>query len=105
MLVWDDLDPDEKVKVYDRGIDLSPEKKESYYETIVKYRIGDCWIPQLERQEALALEVDHLLDCIEGSASPITDGGAGRQVVRMLEAASASLNEHGRPIVLSEYVA
>jgi predicted dehydrogenase len=92
MLVWDDLAADEKLRIYDRGITLSePSSDEDVYRQIVSYRAGDAWIPTLERHEALGLEIDHFLDCIEGTAVPLTDGEAGRHVVRLLEATSASL--------------
>jgi predicted dehydrogenase len=104
MLVWDDVNVDEKLKVYDRGIEIPPEGEHDprYYEIAVKYRIGDCWIPTLESHEALALEVDHFIDCIRSGETPITGGEVGRRVVGMLEASSLSLREHGQPIGLSE---
>jgi predicted dehydrogenase len=105
MLVWNDLDPDEKVKVYDRGINLDRAGGERLYKKLVDYRIGDVWTPQLDRREALAVEVDHFVDCVEGRAEPITGGAAGRQVVRLLEAASASLRERGRAVDVGELVA
>jgi predicted dehydrogenase len=104
MLVWDDLAADEKVKVYDRGITLSP-GDEGFYNRLVDYRIGDVWTPQLDRREALAVEVDHFLDCVRGLAEPVSGGAVGRQVVRLLEAAGASLRERGRAIELAQYVA
>jgi predicted dehydrogenase len=100
MLVWNDLAADEKVKVYDKGITVGEPGDPDYYAAAVSYRIGDAWIPQLARHEALALEADHFIDCILNGARPITGGEAGRDVVRLLEATSASLREGGRPIDL-----
>jgi predicted dehydrogenase len=101
MLMWDDLAADEKLKVYDRGITLPDHSDESYYKARVDYRVGDAWIPQVDRREALATEIDHFVDCIFDGDAPITGPGAGRKVVRMLEATSASLEAGGRPIDLA----
>ena len=100
MVVWNDLDPDEKIKVYDKGIDQQPDTQEQAYKALVSYRIGDAWIPQVERHEALALEASHFLDCIRGGATPTTPGEAGREVVRLLEATTHSLREGGRAVEL-----
>jgi predicted dehydrogenase len=102
MLLWDDLAADEKVKVYDRGFSLADSGDEAYYRTRVDYRIGDAWIPQVDRREALATEIDHFVDCVRNGAEPITGGEAGLEVVRLLEATSASLQDGGRAIELSE---
>lgn len=104
MLVWDDLAADEKLKIYDRGIRLADPGDETYYKARVDYRIGDAWIPQVDRREALATEVDHFVDCIRDGVDPITNGEAGLEVVRMLEASSASLQDGGRAVELSEVV-
>lgn len=95
MLAWDDLASDEKIKVYDRGIDVSDEDREGVYQKLVAYRMGDIWIPQLERQEALAKEVDHFIDCIEGHDTPRTGAGFGTEIVRLLEATDRSILEGG----------
>ena len=99
MVVWNDLAADEKVRVYDRGVDMTT-GDEDLYQTMVSYRTGDALIPTLERHEALALEVEHFVDCVRGVAEPTTGGDAGRQVVRLLEATSISLREGGRAIDL-----
>ena len=101
MVVWNDLDPDEKIKVYDKGIDQQPDTQEQAYKALVSYRIGDAWIPQVERHEALALEATHFVDCVRGRATPSTPGEAGREVVRLLEATTASLREGGRAVELA----
>ena len=102
MLVWDDLAADEKLRVYDRGFQMVEPSEETYYKARVDYRIGDAWIPQVDRREALAVEIDHFADCIREGASPITGAGNGRDVVRLLEATSASLADGGRTIQLTE---
>ena len=105
MLVWNDLAADEKVKVYDSGFDASPDDEQGLHRTIVSYRTGDVWIPRIERHEALAVELDHFVDCVREGTRPITGGEAGRRVVRLLEATSASLKAGGRAIELAEPVA
>ena len=94
MVVFDDLESSEKVKVYDKGIsvDTSPE---SLYQVMVGYRSGDMWAPQLPIAEALQAEVAHFAACINGKETPVTDGAAGLRVVRLLEAATASLEARG----------
>lgn len=97
MIVFDDLEASEKIKVYDRGIsvDASPENR---YQVLVGYRTGDMWAPHLPVEEALQREVAHFAECITTGATPLTDGHAGLRVVRVLEAATASLGERGVPV-------
>ncbi len=92
MVVYDDLEPMEKIKIYDKGIEVqSPESEEVRYQQLVKYRIGDMLSPVLDLTEALKLEVDHFVDCVLTGTPPITDGQAGLRVVQILEAANRSL--------------
>lgn len=98
MLVWNDLEADEKVKVYDRGVDIKT--REGLYELLVNYRSGDMWAPQLEQVEALRQELSYFVDCIEGGRNPHNDGHAGLRVVRMLEAATLSLSQKGALVSL-----
>lgn len=98
MLVWNDLAADEKIKVYDKGVDIK--SREGVYELLVSYRSGDMWAPQVEQTEALRLELDHLIDCIENNKTPINDGRSGYQVVQVLEAAEQSLKGRGELIKL-----
>ena len=99
MIVYDDLEPSEKVKVYDKGITTDGDK-ESAYQQRIGYRTGDMWAPRLEVTEALEVEVDHFVRCIETGAPSLSDGRAGLRVVQILEAASRSLEERGRPVKL-----
>jgi predicted dehydrogenase len=101
MIVFDDLEASEKVKVYDRGISLDP-SPENVYQMLVGYRTGDMWAPQLPIAEALATETKHFVECIEHRRQPRTDGRAGLRVVRLLEAATQSLAAQGRPVSLSD---
>ena len=97
MIVYDDLEPSEKVKIYDKGVMMS-DSDESIYQALVGYRTGDMWAPQLDPTEALLTEAKHFVRCIRESRRPITDGEAGLRVVRLLEAASESLRAGGRSI-------
>ncbi len=99
MIYYNDLEPSEKIRVYDRGITLDT-KPEGLYQMRVGYRTGDMWSPKLENTEALRVEIAHLLDCIEHKKRPITDGLAGLEVVRMLEAATESMQAQGCPVEL-----
>ena len=100
MLVWDDLQPAEKVRVYDKGVNVSTER--GVYQLLVSYRSGDMWAPRLEETEALQLETRYFLDCIATGQRPLNDGRAGLRVVRMLEAADQSLKRH-REVVFTPH--
>lgn len=93
MLVWNDLEADEKLKIYDKGVDVK--SQEGVYNLLVSYRSGDMWAPQVEQVEALHLELGYFVECIKKSEKPFNDGCAGWKVVRMLEAASKSLAKRG----------
>jgi len=98
MLVWNDLEADEKVKVYDKGVNIT--SREGVYDLLVSYRSGDMWAPQLEQVEALRQEMSYFVDCISSGQDPFNDGCAGLRVVKMLEAASESLKEKGSLVYL-----
>ena len=98
MLVWNDLEADEKLKVYDKGVAIT--NREGVYELLVNYRSGDMWAPQLEQVEALRQELSYFVDCVSNSKDPHNDGCAGLRVVRMLEAATDSLNKRGALVYL-----
>lgn len=94
MILYDDLDPSEKVKVYDKGVRVS-QSPEDVYEMLVSYRSGDMWAPRLDTTEALHTEALHFIDCIENNKQPETDGHAGLRLVRIVEAAERSLRARG----------
>ena len=94
MVVYDDLELSEKVKVYDKGVDVVADRK-SIYEMLVGYRSGDMTAPQLDRTEALRTEVSHFLHCIQTGGKPLSDGESGLRVVRILEAATRSMQNQG----------
>lgn len=97
MLVWNDLEADEKLKIYDRGVKL--QTAENVYEAMVSYRSGDMWSPKVEAAEALKLELGYFAECIEKGQRPFNDGLAGLRVVRMLEAAEGSLKRRGEAVL------
>jgi predicted dehydrogenase len=101
MILFDDLEASDKVKVYDRGISLDPSSPADVYQMLIGYRAGDMWSPQLEVREALHAEAAHFLDCVERRAVPRTGGLAGVRVVRLLEAATESMANHGRLVPLA----
>ena len=100
MIVYDDIEPSEKVKVYDRGISVTDQTTEGVYTMLVSYRTGDMWAPRLDLTEALQLEAGHFIRCVEGQDQPTTGGDAGLRVVRIMEAAATSMREQGRPVEL-----
>ncbi|HET9012058.1 MAG TPA: Gfo/Idh/MocA family oxidoreductase [Gemmatimonadaceae bacterium] len=103
MLVFDDLEASEKIKIYDRGISLNP-SPENVYQMLIGYRAGDMWAPQLAVSEALSVEAAHFVACVRDGATPVTDGEAGLHVVRLLEAATESMAHQGRLVPLGSAV-
>jgi predicted dehydrogenase len=98
MLLWNDLEADEKIKVYDKGVTVT--SREGLYNLLVNYRSGDMWAPQIEQVEALHRELAYFIDCITKDETPMNDGKAGLRVVKMLEAASESLRQRGALVYL-----
>ena len=93
MLVWNDLEADEKLRVYDRGVNIT--SQEGVYDLLVHYRSGDMWAPKVEQGEALRRELTYFVDCVSSGQEPFNDGRSGLRVVKMLEAASESLEKRG----------
>ncbi|HUE82037.1 MAG TPA: Gfo/Idh/MocA family oxidoreductase [Pyrinomonadaceae bacterium] len=100
MILYDDVEPSEKVKVYDKGISVT-QNSEAVYQMLISYRSGDVWAPRLETTEALQTEVTHFIDCIENNIQPETDGLAGLRLVQLIEAADQSLRERGKLIEIA----
>jgi len=98
MLVWNDVEVDEKIKIYDKGVDKV--NAEGVYQLLVSYRSGDMWAPRVEQVEALKLEANYFVECIQKNEKPLNDGQAGLRVVRVLEAANKSLEQKGKIISL-----
>jgi predicted dehydrogenase len=99
MILYDDLEPSEKVKVYDRGVRVS-NNEEDVHKLLVSYRSGDVWAPQLSTKEALLTEIEHFVSCINTGARPLTSGTNGLRVVEMLEHTTQSLRQRGHPVEL-----
>jgi predicted dehydrogenase len=98
MLVWDDIEPDNKIKVYDKGVEITTH--EGVYDLLVSYRSGDMWAPRVEQTEALKLETQCFVESVQNGKTPINDGHAGLRVVKMLEAAEKSLKKKGGLVYL-----
>jgi predicted dehydrogenase len=98
MLVWNDLEADEKIKIYDKGVKVT--SREGLYDLLVHYRSGDMWAPQIEQIEALTRELAYFVGCIAKDETPFNDGEAGLRVVRMLEAANQSIGKRGELVYL-----
>ena len=100
MIVYDDTQPSEKVKIYDKGVELNSSSMEEIYQLKVQYRVGDMYSPKLDDQEALAVETGHFADCIANAKRPMTGGREGLEVVKVLVAAQESLKNRGLPVGL-----
>ena len=99
MILYDDNQPSEKVKIYDKGVVLG-ETMEELYHLKVQYRVGDMYAPKIDDQEALELETAHFADCLINGKKPLTDGNAGLEVVKVLVASEESLKKRGAPVRL-----
>jgi predicted dehydrogenase len=99
MIVYDDLEPSEKIKVYDKGITVT-EDQPGAIDSRIGYRTGDMWAPQVSLTEGLRVEAQHFVECIVHRRQPVTDGHCGLRVTRILEAAARSLSHRGQPIEL-----
>jgi predicted dehydrogenase len=96
MLVWNDLEADEKIRVYDKGIERSGGN--APYDVRVIYRTGDLWVPRVEQVEALSLEARYFVDCIYKNEVPFNDGISGLRVVQMIEAINQSMAQRGEMV-------
>ncbi len=96
MLLWDDLENDEKIRVYDKGVSLN--STESAHNLRIQYRAGDMVSPRVDYQEALKVEAQYFIDCINKSESPMNDGISGLRVVKLLETTSRSMKQHGASV-------
>jgi len=99
MITYDDLQPSEKVKVYDKGISFTDDPKQ-IYQMRVGYRTGDMWAPRLEGSEALRVAAEHFVDCIQHGKAPLTGGHLGLRVVELIEAATSSMRGKGETVYL-----
>jgi len=100
MLVWNDLDAEEKIKVYDKGVSVATQ--ENLRQLLVSYRSGDMWAPQVQEAEALTTELTYFHECLSNNTTPFNDGRAGLRIVQMLEAAELSVKARGRSVYLQQ---
>ena len=100
MITYDDLEASEKLKIYDKGVNFTDDPQK-IYEMRVGYRTGDMWAPLLDSTEALRVEGEHFVDCIENGKAPMTDGYLGLRVVELIEAATRSMKERGRSVQIN----
>ena len=101
MIVYDDLEPTEKIKVYDKGITLN-EPSEDAHQFRIGYRAGDMWAPHISAKEALQAEIEHFTNCVRNGTPPVSSGISGLRVIEVLEAASRSIAEQGKPVMLKQ---
>ncbi|MGI8605407.1 MAG: Gfo/Idh/MocA family protein [Verrucomicrobiales bacterium] len=101
MIVYDDLQTSEKIRIYDVRVERPPHY-DSFAEFQYSYHYGDSYIPHLQQEESLKVECQHFIDCIENGSKPLTDGRDGHDLVRILEASSESLKRNGAPVTFSK---
>jgi predicted dehydrogenase len=99
MIAYDDIEPSEKIKVYDKGISFTSDA-EQIYQMRVGYRSGDMWAPKLEVSEALLVACNHFAECIAQGRAPQTDGHLGLRVVQLIEASMSSMRGKGETVYL-----
>jgi predicted dehydrogenase len=98
MILYDDMESSEKVKVYDRGVDIT--SPELVHRALISYRLGDMWAPKLDQTEALRMVAAEFVGCVKTGRRPLTDGLGGLNVVKILEAAEMSIKRRGREVKL-----
>jgi predicted dehydrogenase len=103
MVIYDDMEPSEKVKIYDKGFSVaSRPTPENEYQLMISYRAGDMHAPCLDTREGLAVEAENVINAIRGKEGLVVDGWAGLRVVRILEAAQRSIQERGQLISVGD---
>lgn len=100
MIVYDDTEPLEKLKIYDARVEVPPHY-DSFAEFTYSYHYGDAYVPYIKQDEPLKLECQHFLECIHEGGTPMTSGRHGLEVVRILEASGISLKQHGAAVALN----
>ncbi len=98
MIIYDDVEPTDKIRVYDSGVEFDYSKENPLQPT---YRLGDINLPKLDQREALLVEAEHFIDCILNGKKPLTDAAFGLEVLKVLEAGDISLKEGGREVMLT----
>ncbi len=100
MLVWNDLEPAEKIKLYDKGIHIKNGDAEKKEQLLVSYRSGDMYSPQIDQTEALSLVVREFAECIQENRTPLTDGESGLRILQILEASDRSIKADGANVLI-----
>lgn len=100
MIAYDDMEPVEKIRVYDKGIVVEDIDRQDYNKVRIDYRTGDMWAPKIDMQEALDLEAAHFVDCVRNRKTPLADGKLGLDIVRQLVACQESIKQDGKRIQL-----
>jgi predicted dehydrogenase len=100
MISYDDLQPLEKIRIYDTRVECPPHY-EDFAEFHYSYHYGDCYLPRIEQVEPLKVMCGHFIECVQTGAEPLSGGAKGAEMVRLLEAASASLRAGGTPVAIS----
>jgi predicted dehydrogenase len=99
MIVWDDNQPSEKVRIYNKGIDIIKNDSD-IYNILIQYRTGDMYCPKVDDREALSVEIDHIYDCINNNEAGLADGKLGMMIVKILEAAQKSIKKRGEEVLI-----
>ncbi len=99
MIIYDDLEPSEKIKVYDKGVSFTDDPKQ-IHEMRVTHRTGDMWAPKLAATEALRVGGEHFVDCIQNTKVPETSGELGMRVIELIEAATSSMRGKGETVYI-----
>jgi len=97
MVVWDDNEPSEKVRIYDKGIEIV-QTTDKVYDILIQYRTGDMYCPKIDTKEALSVEVDDIVASLKNGSVPISDGKVGLMIVKILEAAQYSIKNRGKEV-------
>jgi predicted dehydrogenase len=100
MIVYDDLRTREKIRIYDMRVERPPHY-DTFAEFQYSYHYGDSYIPHIHQEEPLKLACQHFIDCIQTNCAPMTGGRQGLEMIRILEAATASLKMNGAPVTFS----
>jgi predicted dehydrogenase len=103
MLVWNDLEPSEKIKIYDKGVEVKPCERDKREQLFISYRSGDMYSPGIEHTEALSLVVKEFAECIKDSRPAMTDGRSGLRILRILENADRSIKAEGANVRINNH--
>ena len=98
MILYNDLEPTEKIKIYDTGYSLQTDEDKN--SILVDYRVGDIYVPKIKNNEALAGVASDFLSCIENNTTPVSSSQIGLDIVKLLEAAQESIGKNGAEVMI-----